>query len=183
LFGSVLNGAFRDFLNDAFLHGASSKGSISSLIGREFHGIFSSRYQEASAAAALVLVPLAAWILSSKRSTDESEISLVVSTMLPVAGFTALAIALTFYAQHSPHTWPSRLPRLYQIFRYTPTYLGEFGSLAILLVYGTYFFRHKLQLSEEQILFVAGASFAGAFLFSFSGASDGTTLVPGFPLA
>ena len=177
-----LNGAFRDFLNDAFLRGASSKGSIASLIGREFHGIFSGRYQEASAGAALVFVLLAAWILSSKRSTDESEISLVVSPMLPVAGFTALAIALTFYAQHSPHAWPSRLPRLDQIFKYAPNYLGEFGSLAILLVYGAYFFRRKLQLPEEQLLFAAGASFASAFLSSFSWASAGTMLVPAFPL-
>jgi hypothetical protein len=99
-------------------------------------------------------------------------------------GFGAIAIALTIYAQHWPSAWPSRMHRLDFFFNAVPAYVGEFGSLTLLLVYGWRVLRRKLSGHEEQILLAASTSFFCAFLFSFSwatGRMGRIMLVPAFP--
>ena len=85
------------------------------------------------------------------------------------------------FAQHSPKAWPSSLHRLDFFFGTVPIYVGEFGSLAILLFYARQFYHRKLNGQEEQLFLAATASFACAFFMSFSWATGRIMLVPAFP--
>jgi hypothetical protein len=175
------HGAFADFLSDVFLHGPSSKGSLTSLLERQVHGILSSKYELVSAALALASILFAALLFHFMNGAgDQSRVLSKQRAICAICGFGGVAVALTIWAQHWLGVWPSRLHR-FDFLETTPLYLGEFGSLALLMVYGWRFLRRKLNWREEQLLLAAGTSFACAFLFSFSWATSKLMLVPAFP--
>lgn len=176
------NGGFRDFLNDVFLQGPSSKGSLASLLARQVYGIFSNRYQEVSAAVALVVVLFAGLLFHFMNGADgENRLLSKRCEAFAIFGFGAIAVAVIIYAQHWPSAWPSRLHRLDFFFSIVPIYIGEFGSFALMVVYGSQFLRRKLSGHEEQLLLAASTSFACVFLFSFSWATGRIMLIPAFP--
>jgi hypothetical protein len=176
------NGAFGAFLNDVFLQGPASKGSLVSLLARQVYGISSSLYQEVATAAALVVVVGAGLLFRLRVAPDGENRNLSKRREgFAILGFGAIALALIIYAQHWPNALPSRLHRLDFFFSIIPIYVGEFGSLALLMVYGWRLLRRKLSEHEEQLLLAASVSFVCAFLTSFSWATGRTMLVPAFP--
>jgi hypothetical protein len=177
----AINGAFGDFLDDVFLQGPSSKGSLASLLERQVHGILGSRYQQISAAVALVVVLFGGVLFHFVNADRENRGLSKRREAFAILGFGAIAAALTIYAQHWPSALPSRLRRLDFFLGNLPIYIGEFGSFALLTVYGWQFFHRKLSGHEEQLLLAAGASFVYAFLFSFSWPAAKIMLVPAFP--
>ncbi|GEM_PF-3459963 len=174
------NGAFGAFMNDAFLQGPSSKGSLASLLARQITGMFANRYQEISAAAAAILVVAVALMIYRGNERDDHEQNSARRTV-PVLGFAALAIVAMIYAQRAPYAWPSRLTRLDFFFTTAPIYAGQFGSLILLAIYGLRWVRKQTTRRDDLILLAASASFICVFLFSFSWATGRVMLIPAFP--
>lgn len=169
-------------MEDAFLSGTSSKGSIASLIGRQVAGILGDRYLAASATLALVLVLIAGLLLNiGSGQVDKRNFPSTKRECLSIAAFGLFAIGLTIWSQQWPNALPAKLHRFDILSAYSLIFVGEFGSLAMLILYGVLFFRRKLNHREEQILLGAGTCFACAFFFSLSWASAKIMLIPAAP--
>lgn len=178
----VKHGAFRSFVADVFLSGTSSKGSILSLLGRQLSGIIHDRYLAISAAFALLIVLAGGLLLRSTRDPDlDGKLPLKGRETFSICVFGAIAVLLCLGAQHRPGTMTTGLHRIDVLSQDVLLYVGEFGSLGLLVAYGALLLRHKLDWLQEQILLGAGTSFVCALLFSFSWANAKIMLVPACP--
>lgn len=174
------HGALHSFLSDTFLHGASSKGSLASLLLRQVVGIAGSHYLRICAALALAAVLLFVFVYQrgamTKRAWPQR------STLLLVLGFGAVSAGMVLAVEHL-NALPYALQRSDFVLHNAPQFFGELGSLILLLRYGWLFFRRPLSWLEEQYLLASIVSFAYAFLSSFSWASAANIIVPAFPFA
>jgi hypothetical protein len=182
-FWLLRNGAFDNFVDDVYVHGPSSKGSLSSLLARQAHAILGNKYQQLSVFVAVVVVLFAGLLLRFiDRAADGGDRPLSKQRKIfAVCGFGVVAIALTIYAQHWPGPMQLRLHRLDFFFTAVPCYVGELGSLALLIFYASQLVRRRLTAYEEQLLLAAWTSFVCAYLFSFSWPTGKMILPPAFP--
>jgi hypothetical protein len=178
----VSHGAFGSFLADVFLTGTSSKGSIVSLLGRQVSGIIGDRYLAESAAFAFLVVLTAGFLLSFTRNTNqENERPAKGREIVYTCVFGTIAVVLCFWAQHRPGMQSTGLHRLDFLSQDVLLYVGELGSLGLLVACGALLVRRRLSWVEEQLFLGAGTSFACAFIFSFSWADAKIMLVPACP--
>jgi hypothetical protein len=172
------HGALRDFLSDAFLHGASSKGSLASLLERQVVGIAGSHNLRICAALALAATLLLASVY--QRGGTASRAWPQRTTLLLILAFGAIATGVVVAVEHL-NALPYGLQRPGIVLRNAPLFFGELGSLILLLHYGWLFLRRRLSWLEEQYLLASAAAFVYAFVSSFSWATAESMLVPAFP--
>lgn len=174
------HGALRAFVEDAFLHGASSKGSLGSLLARQIAGIAADRYLRFSAALALAAVLVLVFVYQRGSTANRPWPQRFVATL--ILGFGVLSTALVVTVQHLA-SFPTG-PRWFAGVVLTgPLFFGELGSLILLLRCGWLLFHRRLSWIEEQCLLASAASFLYAFLSSFSWVTATNILVPAFPFA
>jgi len=178
----IRSGAFGSFLDDVYVHGPSSKGHLSLLLVRQVHAILGNRYQQVSVVVAFLLVLFAGLWLRVVKPVEADRVGSKRRELLVVGGFGVAAIALVIYAQHWPGPMQARLSRLDFFFTAVPCYVGELGSLALLIFYGWLLVGRKLNAAyEDQLLLAAWTSFVCAYLFSFSWPTGKMILPPAFP--
>jgi hypothetical protein len=169
------HGALRNFLLDVFLHGASSKGSLGSLLTRQVVGIAGDHYLRICAALALGTVLLLALFYRPDEKASRASEPVFIAWL--IFAFGMLSIALVVAAEHL-HFAPQRFGILCH---YVPLFIGELGSLVLLVHFGRKFLHRQLSWLEEQYLLASAASFIYAFLSSFSWVTAANILVPAFP--
>ncbi len=172
------HGALYDFLSDAFFHGASSKGSLASLLLRQIIGIAGDHYLRICAALALAAILLLALVY--QRGGTASWVWPPRSTLLLILGVGAISTGVVLVVEHL-NALPFGLQRPGVVLRNAPLFFGELGSLILLLRYGWLFFGRRLSWLEEQCLLAGTAAFVYAFLSSFSWATAENIVVPAFP--
>ncbi|MGA2923341.1 MAG: glycosyltransferase family 39 protein [Candidatus Sulfotelmatobacter sp.] len=182
-FWLLRNGAFNSFVDDVYVHGPSSKGHLSSLLARQAHAILGNRYQQLSVAVAVTVVLFAGLLLRFMHTASDGGYRPLSKRReaFVVCGFGVVAVALTVCAQHWPGPMQLRLHRLDFFFTAVPCYVGELGSLALLIFYASQLVRRRLTANEEQLLLAAWTSFVCAYLFSFSWPTGKMILPPAFP--
>jgi hypothetical protein len=172
------HGALRNFLSDAFLHGASSKGSLPSLLVRQVVGIAGSHNLRICAALALAAILVLAF--AYQRGGTANRAWPQRSTFQVILGFGAIAMGAVVAVEHLD-ALPYGLQWSRIVLRNAPLFFGELGSLILLLRYGWLFLSRWLSWLEEQYLLASTAAFVYAFVSSFSWATAESILVPAFP--
>ncbi len=171
-------GALGNFLSDVFLHGASSKGSLGSLLERQVVGIAGSHNLRICAALALGAIIIVAILY--QRATTASRAWPQRYSMMLILAFGAISTGLVATVEHQ-NALPYGLQRPAIVLHNSPLFFGELGSLILLLAYGSLFLVRRLSWLEEQYLLASAASFAYAFLSSFSWVNAASILMPAFP--
>lgn len=172
------HGALRSFLSDAFLQGPSSKGSLTSLLGRQLVGIAGDYYLRICAALAIGAIVLMAFVY--RRGGEANRSWPLRSTMLAILTVGVISICAVV-AVDRLGAFPYGLQRAGIVWHNVPLFFGEMGSLILLLGYGWLFLSRRLSWLQEQYLLASGVSFAYAFLCSFSWANAAEILLPAFP--
>jgi hypothetical protein len=169
--------ALRAFVDAVILQGPSSKGSARSLLTRQISGTYSDHPHMAAAALAITVVAFFG-IYSLIRRKPESTSSDVRSWS--AVAFAVVASAVLLWAQHA-QDFAEPKSRLDFVFQIAPLYMGQIGSLVILVVYGRRFLRGPLSWWQEQILLGAVTCSLHAYIASFSLADSRMMLLPAFP--
>ncbi len=172
------HGALRDFLSDAFLQGSSSKGSLASLLTRQAVGIASDYYLRICAALAVGGILLVAFFY--QRSATPNPKWPPRFTVFLIFGFGIVSTGAVVAVDHL-NALPFGLQRPGILFHNVPLFFGELGSLILLVGYGWLFLGRRLSWLQEQYLLASTASFAYAYLSSFSWANAANILIPAFP--
>ncbi len=172
------HGALRSFLSDAFLRGPSSKGSLTSLLGRQLVGIVGDYYLRICAVLAIGAILLMAFLY--RRGGEANRSWPLRSTMLAILTVgvisTGAVVAVDYFG-----AFPYGLQRAGIVWQNVPLFFGEMGSLILLLGYGWLFLSRRLSWLQEQYLIASAVSFAYSFLCSFSWANAAGILLPAFP--
>jgi hypothetical protein len=172
------HGALQDFLSDTFLHGTSSKGSLPSLLQRQLVYVAASHNLRICAALALAAMLLLAFVYQPGDSENWAWPQRLTVLIILCVG--VMATGVVFAVEHlNPLLHENQWSRI--VMRNTPLFVGELGSLILLLRYGCLFLRRPLNWREEQYLLASTVSFVSAFLSSFSGAHAESILAPAFP--
>jgi hypothetical protein len=171
-------GALGNFLSDVFLHGASSKGSLASLLERQVVGIAGSHNLRICGALALAAIIVLAFVYQHR--TTASRAWPQRSTVLLILGVGAISMGVVVAVEHL-NALPYGLQQPGIVLHNAPLFFGELGSFILLLGYGWLFLDRRLSWLEEQYLLASTASFVYAFLSSFSWVNAASILVPAFP--
>ena len=123
------HGALRNFLSDAFLHGASSKGSLASLLERQVIGIAGSYYLRICAALALGAILLLASVY--QRGGTANRAWPQRSILLLILGIGAMSTGVVVAVEYV-NALPYGLQRPSILLYNAPLFLGELGSLILL---------------------------------------------------
>jgi hypothetical protein len=131
------------------------------------------------AAAAFAVAVVAVFGIYSRIDRKHESTSSDVGIRSGVA-FAILALIILLWAQHAQN-FTQPLSRLDFAFQIAPLYIGEFGSIVILLVYGRHLVCGPLNWWQEQILLGAVTCSLHAYIASFSLADSRLMLLPAFP--
>lgn len=172
------HGALRSFLSDAFLRGPSSKGSLTSLLGRQLIGIAGDYYLRICAVLAIGAILLIAFVY--RRGSEANPSWPLRSTMWAILTVGVISTGAVVAVDRFG-AFPYGLQRAGIVWHNVPLFFGEMGSLILLLGYGWLFLSRRLSWLQEQYLMASAVSFAYSFLCSFSWANAAEILLPAFP--
>lgn len=168
--------ALRAFVDAVILQGPSSKGPTRLLFIRQISGMYGDHHHMAAAAFAIIVV--AFFGIYSRISRKHESTSSDVRSWSAVA-FAVVASAVLLWAHAQNFAQPNS--RLDFAFQTAPLYIGQIGSLVILVVYGLRLVRGSLNWWQEQILLGAVTCSLQAYVASFSLADSRIMLLPAFP--
>lgn len=170
-------GAFFPYIDQIFLRGPSSKGSLSKLLIRPIAMTLEDAYMRRDAVLAFLLVVTVAFLIhrsrKSEEETDSSRTLVIVLTGAFLALLTGVVLSLYMVPPFSSYF----IKAASQI----PMYVTEIGILAMFIHYGWLWIKGSMDGEQWQFWAFSFTTLAVIVTLSFSWAIFVSMLIPGLP--
>lgn len=168
------NHALGDFLDLAFVHGPSSKGSLVSSLLRPLTMTLQDHWlrQEALVAALILIFCCLAPRFASPAARSLKDIAQIAIFFALSAGLVALAYAVAGNGVEQQFHRLSSVPRMFLL-------LSLFGGAATFLYYSWCWLRGQLGERDAQLWLISGISFTTAYMHSLSFVTTESMALPG----
>jgi hypothetical protein len=173
----VSQGAFFSYIDQIFLRGPSSKGSLAKLLIRPIAMTLEDVYMRRNAVMALLFVATVAFLIyRSRKSEAKTDSGSKLVIVLTGAFLTLFAgVALSFYM--APPFSSYFINAASQI----PMYVAEIGMLALFIHYGWLWIKGSLDSEQWQLWAFSFTTLAVIVTLSFSWAIFVSMLIPALP--